>query len=454
MPIHPIEYRYGSEEMKQIFTRDNWLSKMLEVEAALAWAHAEVGDIPKKAATYISKRALPRYVKLKKVNQYEKETGHEVMAVVKAFAEVCGPYSGMIHLGATSNDITDSVLALQLKEALAVFEKDLIELALILTKKAEKYRDTVSLGRTHGTAALPMPFGFKFAVWASEVKRHLERIQQCRNRVCVGKMSGAIGTMAGFGAKAMKIQEIAMKRLGIKPAEISTQIVQRDNLAEFVTLLGLISCTLDKIANEIRNLQRTEIREAEEPFGEEKQVGSSTMPHKRNPVNCEKVCGLARVIRGFAPTALENIVLEHERDLTNSSCERTMIPEVCILLDEQLKTMKKVLKGLRVYPENMRRNLSQTRGLIMSEAVMLAMAKKGADRQWAHEVVRRCSMEVWTTKSNFEAVLKRNPDVRKYMSENEIEAALNPHNYLGTAKEQIANIVKNVQEYVKAFRSK
>lgn len=440
--------------MRQIFTRDNWLNKMLEVEAALAWAHAEVGDIPKKAAAYISKRASTGYVKLVRVNQYEKETGHEVMAVVKAFAEVCGPYSGMIHLGATSNDITDSVLALQLKEALAIFEKDLIELALILTKKAEKYRDTVSLGRTHGTAALPMPFGFKFAVWASEVKRHLERIQQCRNRVCVGKMSGAIGTMAGFGPKAMQIQEITMKRLGIKPAEISTQIVQRDNLAEFVTLLGLISCTLDKIANEIRNLQRTEIREAEEPFSEEKQVGSSTMPHKRNPVNCEKVCGLARVIRGFASTALENIVLEHERDLTNSSCERAMVPEVCILLDEQLKTVKRVLKGLRVYPENMKRNLAQTRGLIMSEAVMLAMTKKGADRQWAHEVVRRCSMEVWATKSSFEAVLKRNSDVLKYLNENEIEAALNPHNYLGTAKEQIDNMVKNIKTYFKAFRSK
>ncbi len=454
MPIHPIEYRYGSEEMRQVFTRENWLDKMLKVEAALAYVHAEVGNIPKKAADFIASHASTKYVKLEKVNQYEKETGHEVMAVVKALAEVSGPYSGVVHLGATSSDISDSAFALQLKEAVSIFKKDLAELALILTNKAEKYRNTVCLGRTHGVAALPMPFGFKFAVWAAEVKRHLERLEQVRGRVCVGKMSGAIGTMAGFGANAMKIQEFTMKKLGLKPAEISTQIVQRDNLAEFICALGLISSTLDKIANEIRNLQRTEIREAEEPFREDKQVGSSTMPHKRNPVRCEKVCGLARVIRGFAPTALENIVLEHERDLTNSSYERTMVPEVCILLDEQLKTMKDVLKGLLVYPENMKKNIDNTKGLIMSEAVMLAMAKKGADRQWAHEIIRKSSMQVWTTGQKLEDVLKNNPNVRKYLSEKEIEAAMDPQNYLGTAKEQIDETVKDVQAYVKALNLK
>ena len=454
MPIHPIEYRYGSEEMRQVFTRENWLDKMLKVEAALAYVHAEVGNIPKKAADFIASHASTKYVKLEKVNQYEKETGHEVMAVVKALAEVSGPYSGVVHLGATSSDISDSAFALQLKEAVSIFKKDLAELALILTNKAEKYRNTVCLGRTHGVAALPMPFGFKFAVWAAEVKRHLERLEQVSDRVCVGKMSGAIGTMAGFGANAMKIQEFTMKKLGLKPAEISTQIVQRDNLAEFICALGLISSTLDKIANEIRNLQRTEIREAEEPFREDKQVGSSTMPHKRNPVRCEKVCGLARVIRGFAPTALENIVLEHERDLTNSSYERTMVPEVCILLDEQLKTMKDVLKGLLVYPENMKKNIDNTKGLIMSEAVMLAMAKKGADRQWAHEIIRKSSMQVWTTGQKLEDVLKNNPNVRKYLSEKEIEAAMDPQNYLGTAKEQIDETVKDVQAYVKALNLK
>lgn len=453
MPIHPIEYRYGSEEMRKVFTRENWLNKMLEVEAALSYAHAEVGNIPKKAADYISGHASTKYVKLEKVNQYERETGHEVMAVVKALAEVSGPYSGVVHLGATSNDITDSVFALQLKEAIGIFEKDLADLALILTGKAEKYKNTVCLGRTHGVAALPMPFGFKFAVWAAEIKRHLERLEQVRGRVCVGKMSGAIGTMAGFGAEAMKIQELTMKKLGIKPAEISTQIVQRDNLAEFICALGLISSTLDKIANEIRNLQRTEIREAEEPFREDRQVGSSTMPHKRNPVRCEKVCGLARVIRGFAPTALENIVLEHERDLTNSSCERTMVPEVCILLDEQLKTMKDVLEGLLVYPENMKKNIDNTRGLIMSEAVMLAMAKKGADRQWAHEVIRKDAMKVWTTGRSLGEVLKKDPDVRKYLSEKEIEVVLVPSSYLGTAKEQIDAVVKDVRSYLKTLEA-
>jgi adenylosuccinate lyase len=445
LPIHPIEYRYGSPAMKRIFSRESWLEKMLLVEATLVQAYADVGEVSRKAADYISARASLKYVSLEDVDRYEKITDHEVMAVVKALSDACGPYGAYIHLGATSSDITDTVLALQLKEALEIVDGDLKRLAEALIHKAIEYRDTICLGRTHGIAALPMPFGFKFAVWAAEVKRHRERLSQCLPRVCVGKMSGAIGTMAGLGPHAMEVQNLVMKRLGIRAAEISTQIVPRDGLAELMVLLALISSSLEKMANEIRNLQRTEIREVEEPFVEATQVGSSTMPHKRNPIKSEKVCGLARIIRGFATAALENVVLEHERDLTNSSCERSMVPEVLILLDEQLKTLIRVIEGLVVYPENMRRNMEATKGLLMSEAVMLAMARKGAPRQWAHEVLRQCSMEALRRQVDLKDVLKEREEVRRYLSLEEIEEAMNPFNYLGTSREQIERIVEDVR---------
>jgi adenylosuccinate lyase len=264
-------------------------------------------------------------------------------------------------------------------------------------------------------------------------------------------MSGAVGTQAGFGPNAVRIQELTMKYLGIKPAEISSQIVPRDRLAEFICLLALISSSLDKFGREIRNLQRTEIRELEEPFREEVQVGSSTMPQKRNPINSEKICGLAKILRSLVIAALENVVIEHERDLTNSSCERVMIPEACILLDEQLKTMKKVLKELRIYPENMKKNLNLTKGLIMSEAVMLTLVRKGLGRQEAHEVVRKCAMEAYKKGIDFFEVLKSDKTIRNYLTIEEIRKALNPYNYIGTAKTQIENIVKNIKNFYKHY---
>ncbi|MEM2905750.1 MAG: adenylosuccinate lyase [Candidatus Bathyarchaeia archaeon] len=451
MPIHPIEYRYGSAEMKAIFDRSSWLEKMLRVEAALAEAHAEVGDIPVEAAEAISKNASLEHVTLEDIARYEREIGHEVMCVVKALSDASRKYGGYVHLGATSADITDSVLALQVKEALEIIRKDLVALTGLLADMAEKYRDTICLGRTHGVAALPMPFGFKFAVWASEARRHLERLDQAEPRICRGKMSGAVGTMAGLGRNALRVQELTMKKLGLQASEISTQVVPRDGLAEFIGLICLISSFLEKMANEVRNLQRTEIREVEEPFEERSQVGSSTMPHKRNPEKCEKVCGLARIIRGYARTALENTVLEHERDLTNSSCERAMVPEACILLDEQLKTMLKVMRGLIVYPENMRRNIDATRGLAMSEAAMLTLAEKGPGRQWAHELIRRHSMEAWRGPLSLAEVLKRSPEVTKYLTSEEIDAIFDPKAYLGTSQQQIEKVVADTRLFLKTY---
>jgi len=446
-------YRYGSEEMRRIFTKENWLQKMLDIEAALAKAHAEVGNIPREAAEYIASKASTKYVTLQKISEIEREIHHETMAVVKALADECGDYGGYVHLGATSNDILDTAMALQLKDALKIVKKDLIELAEIMIEKAETYKNTICLGRTHGIAAIVMPFGFKFTVWLDEIKRHLERLEENTKRDIVGKMSGAVGTMAALGEKGIEIQKLVMKYLGLKEAEITTQIVSRDRLAEIICLISMIASTLDKIANEIRNLQRTEIREVEEPFTT-RQVGSSTMPHKRNPIRSEKVCGLAKVIRGYAVTALENIVLEHERDLTNSSCERIMIPEIFLLLDEQLKTLKKVLKGLVVYPENMKRNIEATKGLIMSEAVMIAMVKKGANRQWAHEVIRNCAMKAWQTGKHLLEILRDNPEIRKYLSEKELEEVMKPENYLGASHIIMKNVLEDAKKYLMKLREK
>lgn len=450
MPVHPIEYRYGTAEMRKIWDREEWLKRMMMVEAALLKALSDVGLAPVEAADKIYSLIEGGGVTLKDVDRWERVTDHEVMAIVKALAEKSGVYGGYIHVGATSNDITDTVLATQLRDSINLIDAKLREVALALIDLSEKHKSLVCLGRTHGVAALPTTMGFKFAVYASEVARHVERLEEAKPRICVGKMSGAVGTMASFGDRGFKIQKRVMEIMGVFEPIIATQIVPRDGLAEFVVLAAIISSTLDKVANEIRNLQRSEIRELEEPFREDSQVGSSTMPHKRNPIKCEKVCGLARILRSMALAALENIVLEHERDLTNSSCERVMLPEVCLLLEEQLKTMVEVLKGLKVYPDNIRRNLESQKDLIMSEAVMIAMVSKGADRQWAHEVVRRCSMEAWKTGKPLRDVLMENPEVRRYLTVEEIEKAMKPENYVGTALEQVEKVAAYVRGKLKA----
>ncbi|MCS4541469.1 MAG: adenylosuccinate lyase [Euryarchaeota archaeon] len=445
MAIHPIDYRYGSKEMRQIFTEENKIQKMLEVEAALAKAHAAVGNIPKEAAEEISRKATTKFIKVQRVKEIEEETKHDLMALVKALTEASGKSGAWVHLGATSNDIIDTSLALQIKDALEIFRKDLIDILKLIAHLANSHKDTLCVGRTHGIHATVYVFGHKFAVWADEIMRHIERLEQCRDRVCVGKMSGVVGTQAGFGSHAKEIQNLAMQYLGLRAAPITTQIVPRDRLSELICLLALISSSLDKFATEIRNLQRTEIREVEEPFKEETQVGSTALPHKRNPINSEKISGLAKILRGTVIPALENVVSWHERDLSNSSCERAIIPEAFILLDEQLKTFKKVLEGLHIYPENIARNLHLTKGLIMTESIVLALVNKGLGRQEAHEIVRKCAMEVWNTQKTLAEVLKSNPAVTRYLKSEEIEEALDPAKYIGTAKQQIQEVVERTK---------
>ncbi len=446
MPIHPIEYRYGSEEMKSIFEEEARLQRLLDVEAALARAHAKVKNISEKDAVAISKKANVRFVKLERVKAIEAKTRHDIMAVVLALAEQCGSAGKYVHLGATSYDIVDTANALQFKEALQIVERDLLDIESVLLDLAKKHIRTVAVGRTHGQHAVPITYGLKFAIWAREIRRHIERICEAKKRVLVGKMSGAVGTMASFGSKGIEIQELVMKELGLIPAEVSSQIVQRDRYAELISLLALIAATLDKIAKEIRNLMRTEIAELSEPFAEKEQVGSSTMPHKRNPINSEKICGLARVVKSNVFIALENVSLEHERDLTNSSAERVLIPETFILLDEILKTMKKVLRGLVIYPQNIERNLKLTKGLNMAEAVMLALVDRGMSRQDAHELLRKISIEAAKRNKELKDALLENKEALKLLRREEIETLADLHRYIGSAVELVQRVLERARK--------
>jgi adenylosuccinate lyase len=428
--------------MLKLFEEETRVQKMLDVEAALAWAHAEVGNIPRKDAEVIVAMASLKHVKLSRVKEIEREIKHDVASLVRACAEACGPSGAYVHLGATSYDIVDTANALQFKDALNLIERKLNDLEKILMEKALRYKDTLMIGRTHGQHALPITLGFKFAVWTREVSRHIQRLRQCRERVVVGKMSGAVGTQAGFGVNAAKIQELVMRRLGVKAADISTQIVQRDRYAEFVCLMAMIASSLDNFASEIRELQRPEIGELAEAFEVGKQVGSSTMPHKRNPETCERICGLARIVRSLTVPALENVPTWGERDLTQSSAERFILPEACILTDYMLFLMSNIVANLRVDEQRMLKNVELTEGRGMSEAVMIALTEKGMNRQEAHELLRKLTIKSEVEKRHFRQVLIENRAITERLSKKEIDEALDPKNYLGTALKQVENIVR------------
>jgi len=387
--------------------------------------------------------ASTKYVKVERVKAIEKEIKHDIASLVRALSEVCGTSGAYVHLGATSYDIVDTANALQLKDAIDLIEKKLEQLKVILQKQADQHKETVMIGRTHGQHALPITLGFKFAVWGYEVNRHIERLNECKKRVLVGKVSGAVGTQAGLGEHAEQIQDLVMKRLGLRPAEISTQIVQRDHYAELVCVYAMVASSLENFATEIRELQRPEIGELFEAFEASKQVGSSTMPHKQNPETCERICGLARIVRSLSTPAMEDMVTWHERDLTQSSAERLIFPESNILLDYMLSLMCNIVANLGVDKERMLQNLGLTQGRAMSEAVMMALTKKGVDRQEAHELLRKLSIQSALEKKDFKQVLLQDKFVSSKLSEQEIDEALNPKNYLGTAVKQAEKFAKS-----------
>jgi adenylosuccinate lyase len=447
MPVCPIDSgRYGSREMVALFEEESRLQRLLDVEVALAEALAELGEIPRAAPQKIRRKALVSIVTPEKVKERELKTRHDIMAMVEVLAEECGEYGKYVHWGATSYDIVDTAWTLIMRDGLAILERRLGDLTETLCQIAEKQRGTVMVGRTHGQHATPVTFGFKVAVFAAETARNLERLNGLRGRLLVGKMSGATGTMASQGAKAMEIERLVMRKLKLRPAEISTQVICRDRIAEFVSWAAVTASGLDRISTEIRNLQRTEIHEVAEGFEAGSQVGSSTMPHKQNPIDCEKVSGLAKVLRGMVITALENIPLWHERDLTDSSSERFLVPLTFIILDEMLLTMTRVMKNLRIFPEQMNRNLGLTGGAILTEAVMMALARKGMGRQKAHELMRGIAMRAAREGRPFKDMLMESREVTAYLSKGEVDHLMKPENYLGHAGEIISRAIKYARQ--------
>jgi len=393
MVVSPIDYRYGRKEVKEIFSEKSRIEYMLKIEASLARAEADLNIIPRNYADIIAKHANLSDVKIERVKEIEREIGHDVMALVRALSEVCGEAGGFVHLGATSNDILDTATALQLKRFYDYLEEDIGNLSKALYEKAKRHMKTVMIGRTHGQHALPITFGLKVAVYLAEMLRHSERVMESRKRVIVGKFMGAVGTGAALGKDSLKVQARLMEILGLRAEEGPTQIVGRDRLVEYVSVMAGISTTMEKLATEIRNLQRPEIGEVQEPFDESRQVGSSSMAQKINPVVSENIASLARIVRGFLIPMHESAILWHERDLTNSAAERFIIPYVSILTDDILTKMTKVIEGLKVNEDVMLKNVLND-DLSLGEAYLMALVKAGFGRQEAHEIIRKASMDV------------------------------------------------------------
>lgn len=406
--------RYSLPKMKKVWSETNKFDKWLQVEIAVCEAWAEKGKIPKEA---IPKIKAANY-SLERITEILKLTHHDMTAFINAVSENLGKESRFIHLGLTSSDVMDTALSLQLKEASKILAKDIAELITVLENKAVEHKQTIMIGRTHGVHAEPITFGLKLALWSQEMRRNASRLTDAEKNISVGKISGAVGT---YATVPPEVEKITCTKLGIVPAPISSQIVQRDRHAQFVTTLAIIASSLEKFATEIRHLQRTEVLEAEEPFSSG-QTGSSAMPHKRNPELSERVCGLARLIRGYALVSMENIALWHERDISHSSNERITLPDSCLALDYILNLFTSVIKNLQVHTENMRHNLELTQGLVFSQRVLIALIDKGLTRQKAYELVQRNATKAWKQRTSFLDLLKADSEVMDTLSKPELEA--------------------------------
>jgi adenylosuccinate lyase len=404
--------RYSRPKMKKVWSEQNKFDLWLKVEIAACEAWAELKKIPRADIVKIRKATYS----LDRVNEILKVTHHDMTAFTTAVSESLGPESRFIHLGLTSSDVMDTALSLQLKDASVILMEDIKDLIAVLENKAIEHKKTIMIGRTHGVHAEPITFGLKMALWSQEMKRNLQRLEEAAKMISVGKFSGAVGT---YATVTPEVEAIACRNLGLEPAPISNQVIQRDRHAQFVTTLAITAGSLEKFATEIRALQKTEVLEAEEPFSAG-QTGSSAMPHKRNPELCERVCGLARLIRGFSLTAMENIALWHERDISHSSNERITLPDSCLALDYILSIFTSVMQGLNVYPENMKRNLDITQGLIFSQRVLLALIDKGLSRKQAYEYVQRNAMKAWKERTSFLKLLKADKDVTSKLTAAEL----------------------------------
>ncbi|MBN1397409.1 MAG: adenylosuccinate lyase [Bacteroidetes bacterium] len=418
--------RYTRPGMGKIWEDENKFRIWLEIETLACEAQAKLGIIPKKTVKVIKEKAR---FNVARILEIEREVKHDVIAFLTNVGENVGPDSRFIHLGMTSSDILDTALAVQMKQSGEILIEDLQKLRIVLAKRAKEYKQTIMIGRTHGIHAEPVTFGLKLALWYAEIERDIERLKAAIKTISVGKISGAVGTYQHIDPS---VEQYVCKKLGLASAQISTQILQRDRHSEYMNTLAICGCTLEKIATEIRHLQKTEVLEAEESFSKG-QKGSSAMPHKRNPVVCERIAGLSRILRSNALAAMENVALWHERDISHSSVERIIIPDSCIILDFILGDMIRIIENLAVYPENMKRNLNETRGLIFSQEVLLALTKKGMKREDAYKIVQEQAMKVWKQGStasgkemDFKALLIESEEIMKVLSKKELDELFDP----------------------------
>lgn len=441
MAFCPLDYRYGCQDFKHIWSELGRHERQLEVERALIWAHWQLGRVTEEDYQAVAAIANPDDVTKERVSEIEAETRHDIMALTKAMAEAAGDAGWCIHLGATSNDIVDTAVALQLRDSMVLLREQLCHLIGVCANVAERERDTVMLGRTHGQAAVPITFGLKAAVWLDELRRQLIRLDEASPRIAVGKFLGAVGTGAAQGVHARELQELILTHLGLGVPLATTQVVGRDRYVEYVSWLANVATTCEKILQEIRNLQRSELAEAGEGFDVKKQVGSSTMAHKKNPIKSENASGLARIVRSFIIPTYENALLWHERDLANSSSERFTLSHASALCEDVMAKTADVLTNMWVDAERCLANIHAQRGLVMAEKVMIELVDAGVARDEAHEVLRAASFEAVANKEELIDVCSRTPAIAAAFTAEQLEYMFDPMNHVGVAGEIVDECV-------------
>ena len=447
MSILPIDSgRYGTKEMISIFKEQKKIDYQLEIEGAAAISQSQIGMIPKSVAKNINLVAKSGKITAKRIKQLEAKSDHDTAALVEALSEKCKPVARpWIHYGLTSNDLVDTSNSMQMRDALSIIQPKVGKLAIILAKKAVSYKDVPAVGRTHGQHASIISFGLKFANWAAEMSKHVERIEEIKKRILLCKTLGVVGTGSLMGSKALEIQDRVAKRLGLYPAEVTTQIIPRERYAEYVFQLALIGATLEKIAIEIRNLQRTEISEVSEHF-KKGQMGSSAVPVKRNPTKSERISSLSKLLRSQVHTSFENIPHWHERDLSNSANERFTIPMCSILLDEMVETMIKVIQNLHINTKKVEQNLYVTKGQIFAEFLLKALIKKGIPRFKAYRDVQRLAFEAQDNDIEYIDAIRKDKKLSSNLTEKEIKSIFTPENHLGASSKIITNVMKSVRK--------
>jgi len=452
MPILPIDGgRYGTIKMREIFDEQKKIQYQLEIEATAAESQAEISIVPKNAAQNIAKTARSGKITARRVRQLEAKSDHDTAALVEALSERCKPSAKpWVHYGLTSNDLVDTSNSMQIRDALAIIEPKIARLAIILAKLAVKFKDAPAVGRTHGQHASIISFGLKFANWALEMSKHIERVEECKKRVLICKTLGVVGTGSFMGSKALEVQKRVAKKLSLYPAEVTTQVVPRERYAEYVFCIALIGSTLEKIAVEIRNLQRTEISEVAEPF-KKGQMGSSAVPVKRNPVKSERVTSLSKMLRSQISVSFENIPLWHERDLSNSANERFTLPTSSILLDEMLEAMIKILSNLYVNKDRIRKNLEMTKGQIFAEFVLDALIKKGVPRFKAYRDIQRIAFKASDFEMEFLHAINKDKAISDHLTTKEMERIFVPENQLGASGAIIKNVYNTVTKTCSKF---